>query len=276
MGLTSGDVVELTYFFTTEGLAAYAGETLRAQTYEPRGSGVYNPTTDLRLMRLVGAALHRSRSEESRLRRIVGHLLETPDGRRHFDVLRRAFTPLPRLALPTSIVRYPEVACITTAALERGRELARKEGHMRMLEAAYEAAHTAGCSPIATAMRVYEADWRVTVHGVRIQDEDVRSAASRAIDKAIAAGDSAFLETVRNEMNAIVNVAGDAYREAREQVGATRRKDKADRQKDADSALRAELGKKKRKDRQRFMADPQRAETLRVVEAAFAALQAAS
>jgi len=253
MGLTNGDVAELTYYFATPDGGTTSGESLAAQTYEPRGSGSYDPYTDNRLARLVAAGVRRHRSDETRVKRVIEQLLERPDGRKHFDTLRRAFEPLPLRALSEDEFRWPEVARITSAAIARGRELAEHEEHQRLLEGAYDEAKTAGCSSISTSMRVLEADRRIFIHGVRVQDIDVRSAAKRVLERATSMPrDVEFLSAVSGEMFALVNVAGDAYREVRDELGATRRADKAQRRRESEDLLAQVLGKKRKKERDRL------------------------
>lgn len=261
MGLTSGDIAELTYFFTTPDAGALRGEVLAAQTYEPKGSGTYDPYTDTRLVTLVTSAVRASKSEATRVKRVLEHLLEATDGRKHFDILRRAFEPLEgkRQVLPLEEFRYPEVARITPAALEAGVELAQAEERTRLLEAAYEAARVSGCSSISTAARVLETDRRLELYGVRVHDSDVRSAAGRAIERAMNPRDAALLTAVKKQMLDLVNAAGDAYRAARDDLGASRRRDRAERRKANEDLLAELLGKKHRKERERFEARLRRA-----------------
>lgn len=54
--LTNADVQELTWWFGVPP-PVYAAGRLAAQTYDPKGSGTYDPTTDTRLENLVQAAV---------------------------------------------------------------------------------------------------------------------------------------------------------------------------------------------------------------------------
>lgn len=254
MGLTNLDINELTTYFRDRDLSlVVAGETIRAQTYDPRSPGSYDVATDMRLANLVTAALRNNASDASRVKRTLGHMIERDTlGRRHYDVLQRAFGPLPPLALPLEEFRYPEVAARTATALARGHELAVENERARQVEATYEAARQSGCSGMVAAARVYATERRLAIHGVRVRDADVHYCARRSIERALSPRDERFIAQVRKEMLELVNVAGDAYRAAREDLGATKRKAQA-RKRQENEAFYAELvGKRRRKESQRF------------------------
>lgn len=249
--LTSHDVNELSWWFS-EPAPVYAAGRLGAQSYDPRGSDVYDPTTDYRLEGMVTAALRSHRSEWSRVKRILDAL--TPA---HREILRRAFSPLPALAL--SGFRFPEVAVVTQAAVARAGELAMQEEHTRLLEVAARDAQCNACSPMTIAIRVLEADRRVLEHGILVTEDMVRTTLRRMLERAVKNDDTDTLLPVRLEMQRLVDEAGDAYRAARAATGATRKQDKAAQRKKAEQYLDEQLGKKRRKETARFEAKLQRA-----------------
>lgn len=246
--VVTADIQELTWFFESAPPVSVTGH-LVAQSYEPRGGG-YDPYTDNTLTSLVAAAVARSGSEWTRVKRVLDVLVDQPNGRDRFDVLRRAFGATSR----SSEFLWPEVARITPAALTRGRELALEQERHRFLECAYFDARTSGCSPIHVAMRVFETDRRVNAHGLRVGDDAVRWASARALQYALEPRDVSFLMTVKKEMASLVHDAIDAYRTARSTMGATRRAAKARRETERQTLLRDMLGRKQKKESDRFWA----------------------
>jgi hypothetical protein len=254
--LTNADVQELTWWFGTPA-PVYAAGRLAAQTYDPKSSGGYDPTTDTRLENLVQAAVTSSQSEWSRVKRILDDL--TPA---HRDILRRAFGPLPAHALPVRSFRYPEVAIVTPTALARAAELATHDEHVRLLEVAEHAARVAGYSPMTVAIRVLETDRHVLVRGIVVTDDMRRCSTRRLLERASkssSASDTELLVSVKLEMQRLVDEAGDAYRRTRADLGATRRAEKAERRRAAEALLDEQLGKKRRKEAERFEARLRRA-----------------
>lgn len=248
--LTSADTQELTWWFANPAPVYVAGG-VAAQTYEPRGSGVYDPTTDMRLVGMLVAASHVRQSEWSRVAIIMDGL-----GAATVDVLRRAFGPLPSDALSTKSFRYPAVAVITRPALERARTVAREDEHRRLLEVAQLDAMRDGCSPMSVAMRVLNTDRCVRAV---VTDDMVRRAARRTLERALKADDVELLVAVKLEMQRLVDEAGDAYRAARSSHGATKRQAKAAQRKANEALLDEQLGKKRRKESERFEARLRRA-----------------
>ena len=257
--LTNADIQELTWWFSSPEAGVISG-TVQAQTYEPRGGGGYDPYTDERLANLVGAAVKRHLGEWARVKRGLDHLCERANGRAHFETLRRACGPRPSYALPESEFRWPEVAVVVPAALERGHELAHEAELEHLVEVTYNDARMSGCSSITTAMRVYERERRVLTHGLRIDGGTVRSMARRAIERALRSkDDEAFVTQVKEQMFAMVDVAGEAYRAARADISATKRADKARRRAESEALLDELLGKKRRRESARFEAKLRRA-----------------
>lgn len=256
--LSTADTQELTWWFDSPAPAQEAGRVV-AQTYDPRGSGTYDPTTDYRLEHMVSAALARHQSEWSRVRRAFDRLLEAPDGRVHFEVLRRAFAPLPAHALSEKAFRWPEVAVVTHAALERAGVAAIEAEHVRLLDVAHRGALLDRCSPMSIACRVLEADRRLLAHGFIVTEDMVRAAVRRLLERAVKNLEVDVLDAVRAEMQRLVEAAGDAYRAARSDAGATKRAERAERKRANEAALDEALGKKRRKEAERFAAKIRRA-----------------
>lgn len=242
--LTSADEQELTWWFGTPAPAQEAGH-IAAQSYDPKGSG-FDPSTNLTLEKMVFGTLRRGVDHWKRVKVVLDRVGEGPAGRWHLEILRRAFgNPAPVAALADGFT-HPAIAVVTAKAIERARSLTFHEEQMRMLEATDAAARLRGCSPGTVATRVYEAfedtESRIRPH---ISDQLVSANAFRVLDRALKGGDEAFLSQVRDEMQAILDAAGDAYRRARKELGATRREAKRETQRAADASWDAYVSGKK-------------------------------
>lgn len=232
------DIAELTWWFATPSPVYLAGR-LAAQSYEPRPAQSYDLTTDTRLERMVQAASAANQSEWSRIKRIVDEL--APEHRR---VLHLAFGSH---ATPTKRFRYPDVAAITTAALERARRVARSTERTRQIKVAESAAQLEGCPPELVAQRVAEAEKRP----VTLTDAMVREAVWSLL---ATSKDAAWAAAVQDEMQRLVDEARAAYRAMRSRLSATRREARAARAKEREALLDDLLGKKRARESARFEA----------------------
>lgn len=126
--------------------------------------------------------------------------------------------------------------------------------HARELEAAYGAARLDCTTGVACAMRVLETERLLTLRGVHPTEGDIADAVSIVLERAAnkKARDSDFLVAVKKEMQEMVDVAGDAYRRARDELSASARADKAKRRAENEALLAQELGKKTRREQRAF------------------------
>ncbi len=256
--LTNADINELTYWYSTPTPAYVAGH-LAAQSYEP-GGGTYDRTTDLRLEKLVQAGISRAQSEWTRIKKVIDTVADGENGPLHVEILRRAFGPTHGNPLPTKEFHYPEVAIVTPTALRVGRELARQEEHVRLVAVAITDAMRDGVSPMTVAMRALQTDAYVSTHGFAVTQWMVENTILCRLVEATAgkakatAENVAFSADVRAEMHELVATAGDAYRRARKQLGASRREAKAEARKKNEALLDEMLGKKRAKEAAKFAA----------------------
>jgi hypothetical protein len=217
--LTHGDIEDLKAFFHSP-LAAGYRDTIAAQSYEPRGIG-YDPSTDVRLARLVFEGVRHGRGDWSRMKRIVDHLSDA-----HVEVLR----------LVCCHGGESAIACRTPRALAAGRKLAVERHRVDYLEHVESYARRNGLSPIAVAVKVLEADRTFHFDAGQLSVLALLASAHRAIEEG--------LVDVEAETQAIVTAAADAYHAARtlmaEWKRATARREDARR-----SDFRAELADKR-------------------------------
>lgn len=229
--LTAADVQELTaYFMTLAPVGAVSG--LAAQTYEPGGGGTYTPVTDTRLVRLCEGAKRLAASDWARTKRVIDQMLDAPGGDACVFTLR--------LACWDPGAGWPEIACRTPTALRLGRQVAEEQERHNLLQGVYDDTVSRGQSPMTVAMRVIEADRRLYVAGIRVDDSRVRDTAHRLISS----GKSGHaLDAVTQETDAAVDIAAKALRAARDQVGASarkRREAEEQRRRDFRAELRAD------------------------------------
>lgn len=226
--LTQGILEELTAYFHGE----HGGDAaIVAQSYEPRGSG-YDPATDARLARLV--LRRRTNQDWARVRRVIDELAAPV-----VEVLRLAVVGGGVLA----------VAACLPSALAQGRELAIAQVRERELDFVFAVAVKRGLSPMTCAMRVLEAD--VRIRNVHVTPREIE----RATELAVRHGQI----DVEDEATAVVDQAVDAYVAARDALKATKRAAKAERERERQALLDEALGKKRRKERERFEAKLRRA-----------------
>lgn len=226
--LTQGILEELTAYFHGE----HGGEAaIRAQSYEPHGTG-YDPATDARLARLV--LRRRTNQEWARVRRVIDELAAPV-----VEVLRLVVAGGGVLA----------VAARLPSALAQGRELAIAQARERELDLVYTIAVQRGLSPMTCAMRVLEADARI--RNVHVTSREVELTTALAVRHGQI--------DVDDEANAVVDQAVDAYVTARERLKATKRAVKAERERERQALLDEALGKRRRKERERFEAKLRRA-----------------
>lgn len=250
--LTSTDVQELTWWFA-EPAPTYVAGRLAAQSYDPRGSG-FDLFTSTRLESMLQQAKTRGQSEWARIRRILDGV-----GALHADVLRRAFGPRPANALPERHFRYPEVVVVTDVVLRAAREGALRDEHMRLLAVSELAARRDGCSPMSTAVRVLETDRHIIAKGIVVTEAVVRAAARQMLERAVKLDLTELLVPAKQEMQRLVDAAGDAYRRVRAELGATKRADRAAQRRVREAYLDEQLGKKRKRESDRFEAALRRA-----------------
>lgn len=227
--LTATDIQELTaYFMTIAPVGAATG--LAAQSYEPGGGSTYTPVTDTRLVRLCEGAKRLATSDWARMKRVVDQMLDAPGGDGAVRTLR--------LACSDPSAGWPEIACRTPTAMKLGRQAAEDQERHDLLQGVHDATSARGQSPMTVAMRVLEADRRLYVAGVRVDDAKARLCARRLI-----ANGKGDLDAVTQETGAIVDAAAKALRAARDQVGASarkRREAEEQRRRDFRAELRAD------------------------------------
>ena len=255
--LTNADVQELTWWFAASPPASVAGR-LVAQSYGGSVIGPYDRTTDFRLEHMVQVALSRAQSEWMRVHNVLDHVCSKPHGREVFEILRRAFGPLPADALPVKSFAFPEVAVVTTTALRRGTELATREEHVRLLEVALAASKARGGSPMTIATRVVATDMLLDRDRFPVPTWLVHATIRKMLERAMKTDDE-LVTAVKLEMHGLVARAGDAYRTARTELGATRREAKAARRKENERLFDDLMGRRKRKEAARFQAKLRRA-----------------
>lgn len=246
MGLTVGDIAELTWYFAEPGADWVVAHALRAQTYDGGGAGGYDPYADDTLATLVQAGLARHTTQHARVTRVLHGL---PSDMRL--TLRLAFGPRDGAALPEKAFRYPGVAPYTPTALRRGRTLACDDARLDVGQRVYFAALASGCSPFVVAERVLR---RLDDAPIPVTPDDAARAARRALERALrqANTETEFLCAVRSEMLELVAAAGEAYRARRRELGEGRRQEKARRKRASVELLERELGKRRAKERSRF------------------------
>lgn len=237
--LTSADMQELRWWFNEPPPASETGHIV-AQTYEPRGSGVYDPTTDYRLETMVGRALARARNEWQRIKSILDRVGEQPGGRAQVDTLRAAFAPAAPPGL--SALTHPELALGTKVVRERAKVAAVAAERQRLLELAYAGALRDRVSPMTVAVRVLELDQQLAAGGVALPPGAHRDAAEHLLERALAAPSddklpaaqkarhAAFVSEVEAETQATLERAGGAYRRARTELGATKKAAREERE----------------------------------------------
>ncbi|MGE0792469.1 MAG: hypothetical protein AB7S26_42735 [Sandaracinaceae bacterium] len=241
MGLANADVQELTWFFATPCPAV--ARDLAAQSYEPRGSGSYDPFADDRLARLVLEARDPRTTQWGRIASILSSL-ETATR----DVLAEAFGPD---AESDGVFAFPRVAALCPAALQRGRELAREQEHHRLLERAYQAARHHGAGPVDCAARVLILDAQLEARGgPPVVDDAIRDGVWLALQRA--SRDAEFAAKVNTETQEAVQAALDSYQRRRAELGATRREVAREQERRRTAALDELLGKKRKREAARF------------------------
>lgn len=253
--LTNADINELTYWLSTPAPVHVAGH-LAAQRYDAGSGGSYDPATDFRLEEMVQAGLSRAQTDWTRIKRVVDLVEDGPDGRLHVEILRRAFAPLPPHALPVKEFHFPEVAVVTKAAIANAKTVAKDEERHRLLEAAWTSSLRNGDSAMTVNVRVLESDRLITAAGVVVTDDMLRWTARRVLFAASTGKEKnvAFCAEVRGEMHELVATAGDAYRRARKEIGATKRAARVEARKKNEALLDEMMGKKRAKEAERFAA----------------------
>lgn len=219
--LTTTDMQELRWWFAEPPPESVTGRII-AQSYDPKGSGVYDPSTDYTLETIIERAKDRGASEWRRIRGILDAVVVV-GGRELVDDLRRAFGA--RTALD-AVIEYPEVAIGTPTMLDRASSVARDMERERLLKVAQTSAARSRCSPMTIAIRVLETDAHLTTYGFVVDDQTLRNAAERVLRSA----EAEFLAAVKAETTAIVDRAGAAYREARRAIGASKHAAKVERE----------------------------------------------
>lgn len=222
--LTHGDIQELTAFFSSTLTAGMRISALAAQSYEPRGQG-YQPTTDIRLATLVIRGVRSGRGDWAQMKRVIDELPEA-----HVEILHLACGG------------REQIACRTPAAMAVGRRLAEENARMYELGFVLDDARREGCSGIAVAMRVLEADRRLRPRPIYLHD--VLMQASRAIAEGLVDVDA--------ETDAVIDAAADAYHAARTLVFTGKRQRQLREEKRRQVVLDLELGKIRAKEAARF------------------------
>lgn len=238
--LSQRDIEELRSFYET-GDPISMGSEIQAQTYDPRGGATYNPSTDARLTRLLGGAVARSRTDWSRMKRVLAIVADGPNGERHVKVLRRVVDPL--FSAPSSAIRWPDLIRYSATARARGRALAESRARRILLEEELEGAKRRGLSPIAVATQVLELDRVLTRRPAAVREVDVTDCAHDAVGEAVGDGDAAFVDAVSREVFAVLVAAGEAYLAARAQPTSEDRR--RERKAEENHAFTALLNQKK-------------------------------
>lgn len=193
--LTTQLLEELTTYFRGDDLRS----DIVAQSYAPH-AGSYDPSTDTRLERLLAQA------SSPVVRRVAAVMATLPP----------ATVLVLRLAAHAPQDGFPAVAARLPAAVAEGRAVAEQEARTAMLEAVLSLAVARGLSPMASAMRVLEADAdplrpvHVSPRAVQLATEalvrhgliDVSDAAEAVVDQAVDAYVAASMR-MRDEHRAI-------------------------------------------------------------------------
>jgi len=244
--LTGTDVNELRWFFAEPPPDEITGH-LAAQSYDPKG-GCYDPATDLTLERMLFGAARRKPSEWKRINRILARVAEGTDGPRHVEVLRSAYDARRNVPSLDGAFEHPPVALMTQTAHAQGYALALDEERHRRLEIVQAIACREGCSPIAVAVRVLEADART----YPISHDLIRVSVLRALARAVRDTDAPTLATIAEEHDALLAAAGGAYRTSRRELQAGRREERAAAQRAKDAEWEAYVTGKRAKEAARF------------------------
>lgn len=251
--LTSADVQELSWFFSQQA-PPLPGAVVAAQTYEPRGSGGYDPYSDQRLAQLVLGSNSSVARHYARVSRVFAVTLER-FGAQVRDTLRLAYGCHAVLSLDTREFRFPDVSVTTKTAIERGTRLAIEVEHARLLETTLTDARVSGLSPIACAVRVLEADMRLQLAGgPKVPPDAVFVGVVTALQRATKNRDDAFLAAVKDETMELIEAAAEAYLSVRRELGATMKKEKESRQQKRAALLDDLLGRKSRRESDRLAA----------------------
>ncbi len=229
--LTAEDIWTIETFFTSPTAGLPYGDSLAAQSYEPKGSG-YDPSTDTRLAKLVLLGVRSGKSAWARASLVVDQLCGRPGGGAHLDVLRSACSS--RAA----------VGCSVPRAMAYGRELAKDAARMSELEAEYRMCGYRKLSGFETTARILALDAKLRTRHIDVSPASVRAHAGDAIGRG--------LINVDAEIDALIDAAAEALHVARARVlesekASTRRED------ERRANLRAELaGKREAKERDRL------------------------
>lgn len=233
---TAGVLEELAQFFGAQALGGIGVAPIRAQSYQPGGSGGYDPVTDMRLANLVASGL--TQKQWARTRQAL-------------DELSAADVEVLRLACgDRHDERFPRVAAQLPEALEQGRRIAERWARTAQLEELHRVLRQRGVSGVAAAQRILEEEPRVRV---RVGWREVQRAAYVGVREGeIDVGEQA---------TARVDAAVEAYVRARDAVPSMKRA-KREREERRCAEYRASLrASREEKERARFEARLRRAAT---------------
>lgn len=229
---TRGVLEELAQFFGAQVMAGIGAVPIRAQSYEPGGSGGYNPVTDTRLANLVANGL--TQKQWARTRQAL-------------DELSAADVEVLRLA-SADREGFTRVAAQLPEALEQGRRLAERCARMTLLEELHRVLRQRGVGGVTAAQRILEEEARIRP---RVGWREVQRAALVGVREGeIDVGEQA---------TARVEAAVEAYVRARDAIGSHKRA-RCEREERRRAELRASLrASREEKERARFEARLRRA-----------------
>lgn len=220
--LTTQLLEELTTYFRGDDLRS----DIVAQSYAPH-AGSYDPSTDTRLERLLAQA------QSPVVKRVAAVMATLPPA----TVLAL------RLAVHAPTDGFPAVAARLPAAIAHGRAMAEAEAREAMLGGVLAVARARGDSPMACAVRVLEAD-ADPLRPVHVSPRAVQLATEAIVRHG--------LLDVREEAEAVVDHAVDAYLAASRAIQDEQRAIRERRRAEAEAVLEDLLGRQTAKARARF------------------------